>query len=48
LYGQSEQPALWQPNEKHIMQLQQNHTAIEGLQKQSTMLNNQLVQQFTI
>ena len=42
LYGQSEQPVLWQPNEKHVMQLQQNHTAIEGLQKQSTMLNNQL------
>ena len=42
LYGQSELPALWQPNEKHVMQLQQNHTAIEGLQKQSTMLNNQL------
>jgi transposase len=42
LYGQSEQPTLWQPNEKHIMQLQMNHTAIEGLQKQSTMLNNQL------
>ncbi len=42
LYGQSEQPVLWSPNEKHIMQLQQNHTAIEGLQKQSTMLNNQL------
>ncbi len=42
LYGQSEQPKLWKPNEKYIMQLQQNHTAIEGLQKQSTMLNNQL------
>ncbi len=42
LYGQSEQPELWQPNEKYIIQLQQNHTAIEGLQKQSTMLNNQL------
>lgn len=42
LYGQSEQPTLWQPNEKYIMQLQQNHTAIDGLQKQSTMLKNQL------
>lgn len=42
LYGLSEQPTLWQPNEKHVMQLHQNHTAIEGLQKQSTMLNNQL------
>lgn len=42
LYGKSEEPALWHPNEKHIIQLQQNHTAIEGLQKQSTMLNNQL------
>jgi transposase len=42
LYGQSEQPILWQPDEKHVMQLQQNHTAIEGLQKQATMLNNQL------
>lgn len=42
LYGQSEEPVLWHPNEKHIMQLQQNHTAIEGLQKQSTMISNQL------
>ncbi len=42
LYGQSEQPVSWHPNEKHVMQLQQIHTAIEGLQKQLTMLNNQL------
>ena len=42
LYGQSEKPGLWQPDEVHIMQLQQIHTAVEGLQKQSTMLNNQL------
>lgn len=42
LYGQSELPVLWQPSEKYVMQLQQNHTAIEGLQKQSTMLSNQL------
>lgn len=42
LYGQSEQPVLWQPNEKHIMQLQQVHTAIEVLQKQLTMSSNQL------
>ncbi len=40
-YGQSEQPELWQPSEKYVMQLQQNHTAIEGLQKQLTILNNQ-------
>ncbi len=42
LYGQSEHPELWQPNEKYIMQLQQSQTAIESLHKQSTMLNNQL------
>ena len=42
LYGQSEKPGLWQPNEKHVMQLQQNHTAIEGLLKQSTMVKNQM------
>jgi transposase len=42
LYGQSEKPGLWQPDEGHIMKLQQIHTAIEGLQKQSTMLKNQL------
>ncbi len=42
LYGQSEQPGLWQPDEPVIMQVQQIHTAIEGLQKQATMLNNQL------
>lgn len=42
LYGQAEQPDLWQPNEKHIMQLQQIHTAIEGLQKQNTMFKNQI------
>ncbi len=42
LYGQSEMPNLWQPDEVHVMQLQQMHTAVEGLQKQSTMINNQL------
>jgi len=42
LYGQSETPKLWQPDDQHVMKLQQMHTAIEGLQKQSTMLNNQL------
>ncbi|UBM62245.1 IS110 family transposase [Candidatus Sulfidibacterium hydrothermale] len=42
LYGQSEQPVLWQPDEPVIMQVQQIHSAIEGLQKQATMLHNQL------
>jgi len=42
LYGQSENPTLWEPDQEHIMRLQQIHTAIEGLQKQSTMLINQL------
>ncbi|MAE07921.1 MAG: IS110 family transposase [Bacteroidetes bacterium] len=42
LYGLSEKPELWQPNEKYIMQLQLIHTATEGLNKQSTMLKNQL------
>lgn len=42
LYGQSEEPTLWQPKEKHIIQLQQIHTTIEGLQKQTTMINNRL------
>lgn len=42
LYGLSEKPVLWQPNQKYITQLQLLHTATEGLNKQSTMLNNQL------
>lgn len=42
LYGQSEQPALWRPDDQIIAQMQQLRTAIEGLQKQATMLNNQL------
>jgi transposase len=42
LYGQLEEPTDWQPREKHIMQLQQIHTTIEGLQKQTTMINNRL------
>jgi transposase len=42
LYGETETPKLWEPNQKHVEMLQQNHTAIEGLQKQSTMLKNQI------
>ena len=42
LYGEAEKPVEWQPNEDYIMQLQQIHTAIEGLNKHSTMINNQL------
>lgn len=42
LYGQSENPVVWQPSENNIMQLQQIHTAIEGLHKHSTMINNQM------
>lgn len=42
MYGKSENPVKWQPNENHIMQLQQIHTAIEGLHKHSTMINNQM------
>ena len=42
LYGESENPVKWQPNENHIMQLQQIHTAIENLHKHSTMINNQM------
>lgn len=42
LYAQSEQPKLWHPDEKHISTLLQSNTAIEGLQKQRTMLKNQL------
>jgi transposase len=42
LYGQSEKPVVWQPSENHIMQLHQIHTAIEGLHKHSTMINNQI------
>jgi len=41
-YGQTEKPALWQPDEPIVMQINQIHTAIEGLQKQITMLTNQL------
>ena len=42
MYGKSEQPSLWQPDDKYVIQLQQAHTAIDGLHKQSTMLHNQL------
>lgn len=42
LYAQSECPKLWHPDEKHVNTLLQSNTAIEGLQKQRTMLKNQL------
>ena len=42
LYGVSEQPALWQPDEQPVLQMQQLRTAIESLLKQSTMVHNQL------
>ena len=42
LYGQSESPGLWQPQQAPIRQLQQINTALEGLRKQATMLSNQM------
>jgi len=42
LYGQSESPGLWQPQQAPIRQLQQINSAIEGLHKQATMFSNQV------
>lgn len=42
LYGQSEHPILWKPDQKSTLQIQQINTALEGLHKQVTMLTNQL------
>lgn len=42
LYGQSEHPDLWTPAHELVIQLQQINTAIEGLHKQASILNNQL------
>jgi len=42
LYGQSEHPDLWEPDEQPIMQIHQLNAAIEGLKKQTTMLKNRL------
>lgn len=42
LYGQSEHPGLWMPDQKCAFQIQQINTALEGLHKQATMLTNQL------
>lgn len=42
IYGEREQPELWIPDHSHISKLQQLHTAIEGLHKQSSVLVNQL------
>ena len=42
LYGQSEHPDLWEPDEQPIMQIHQLNAAIEGLKKQTTMLKNRM------
>ena len=42
LYGKIEQPDLWVPGDKLINSLQHINTAIEGLHKQASILNNQL------
>lgn len=42
IYGQREHPDLWTPDDKLISRLQQINTAIEGLHKQASILNNQL------
>jgi transposase len=42
VYGEKEQPALWTPDHSHVSKLQQIHTAVEGLQRQSSILMNQL------
>lgn len=41
-YGKREQPGLWTPDHKHISKLQQINSAIEGLHRQASILNNQL------
>lgn len=42
MYGEMVQPALWQPEAAHIMEMKDILTTLEGYEKQVTMLNNQL------
>lgn len=41
-YGALEQPSYWTPNDVNILKMQQIMTALEILNKQTTMLSNQL------
>ena len=40
-YGSTEHPALWEPPQGYIHELQQDSSVLEGLVKQRTMLSNQ-------
>ena len=41
-YGESEQPALWEPSSGYVLKTQQLETYLEGLKKRRTMVVNQL------
>jgi len=41
-YGESETPGVWQPDQDQVVHLQQINTAVEGLNKQVSMLHNQM------
>lgn len=41
-YGKTEQPALWQPPQQHVIAMQQMEALLSNLKKEHTGLNNQL------
>jgi len=41
-YGEMVQPELWEPDESYIMEMRDILTTLEGYEKQTTILNNQL------
>jgi transposase len=41
-YGEMVEPELWQPDESYIMEMRDILTTLEGYEKQTTILNNQL------
>ncbi|MBS1687044.1 MAG: transposase, partial [Bacteroidetes bacterium] len=42
MYGEMVQPALWEPEATHIMEMKDILTALESYEKQITMISNQL------
>jgi len=41
-YGEREKPSIWKPVEETVLRLQQHQTALQNLEKQETMIQNQL------
>ena len=41
-YGEMVQPKIWHPEEKHIMEMRDILTALEGFEKQITIMRKQL------